>query len=431
MPCHAARFADHARRARKQGRPAGQGPLNHQNAALGEGKHVRFLAGNKHWPHAHAGAYGNAAASQHGKALGQIFRQNFTLARSHRCAVRNIGAVFRGGIRLVQGAALQHHNAPVARIKRPLHILRFGVVFLQRQRDLGKVCGLRIRKAGWHASKPGKSLADRLRRIGAGKNKNIGGNCAVHHGLRQARHGIEQHLLLPARGSHRITAVGHAAGGGGHHGKHAHAHGRGIVRDAVLIPIAHGGHGILAGDNFFPNFAGFFRGYVKLGAVLPGKGDAQRIFAHGAAAQRKGKPRPGPALHGGHGLGDFLLQFRRQRRAEHGLLQCRRKTENFIQAVHIRSLNAAVQLAVQPAVFHKAVVGADRHGKTVRHVQPRVGRHFTQIGHFAAHKGDVMQTNIAKRHDIGAVLMRLIFKQILHLLTNAVKGLLQRLVAFI
>jgi len=99
--------------------------------------------------------------------------------------------------------------------------------------------------------------------------------------------------------------------------------------------------------------------------------------------------------------------------------------------VHIRCLNAAVQFAVQAAVFHKPVVGADRHGKTIRHVQPRMGRHFAQIGHLAAHKGDVVQADIAKRHDIGAVLMRLIFKQILHLLTNAVKGLLQRLIAFI
>ena len=431
MPSHAARFADHTRCARKQGRPAGQGPLNHQNTALGEGKHVCFLAGNKHRPHAHAGAYGNAAAGQHGKAFGQIFRQNFALARSHRCAVRNIGAVFRGGIRLVQRAALQHHNTPVAGIKRPLHILRLGVVFFQRQRNLRKVCSLRIRKAGWHARKPCKGLAYGLRRIGAGKNKNIRCNCAVHHGLRQARHGIEQHLLLPARGCDGIPAVSHAAGGSGHHGKHTHAHGRGIIRDTVLIAIAHGGHGILAGDNFFPDFAGFFRRHIKLGTVLPGKGNTQRIFAHGAAAQGKGKPRPGPALHGGHGLCDFLLQFRRQGRAEHGLLQGRRKAENFIQTVHIRSLNAAVQLAVQAAVFHKAVVGADSHGKTIGHVQPRVGRHFAQIGHLAAHKGDVVQADIAERHDIGPVLMRLLFKQALHLRTNPVKGLLQRLVAFI
>ena len=54
---------------------------------------------------------------------------------------------------------MQHHNAARAGIKRPLNVLRLGVIFLKRQRHLGKLCGLRICKAGRHARKPGDAGA--------------------------------------------------------------------------------------------------------------------------------------------------------------------------------------------------------------------------------------------------------------------------------
>jgi len=261
-----------------------------------------------------------------------------------------------------------------------------------------------------------------------GKNKDIRGNGAVHHSLGQARHSVEQHLLLPARCGHRVAAVGHAACCGGNHGKHAHAHGGRIVRDTMLVAVAHGRDGILAGDNFFPDFTGFFWRHVKLGAVLPGKRHPKRIFSHCAAAQGQQQARPGPALHFRDGFGNFPLQIWRQRRTEYGLLQRSGKAEDFLKAVHVCGLNTAVQLAAQPVVFHKAVIGAHSHGKAVGHIQPGVGRHLAQIGHFAAHQGNMAQADIAQRHDAGAVLQRLFFKQALHLPADAVKRLLQRLV---
>ena len=60
-----------------------------------------------------------------------------------------------------------------------------------------------------------------------------------------------------------------------------------------------------------------------------------------------------------------------------------------------------------------------------------MGCNFAQIGHFAAHKRDVAQANIAQRHDIGAVLMGLFFKQTLHLPANTVKCLLQGFVTVV
>ena len=99
--------------------------------------------------------------------------------------------------------------------------------------------------------------------------------------------------------------------------------------------------------------------------------------------------------------------------------------------MHVCGLNTAVELAAQPAVIHKAVVGAYGHGKAIGHIQARVGRHLTQVGHFAAHKRDMTQANIAQRHDIGAILMGLFFQQALHLPANTVKCLLQRFVTVV
>ena len=72
MAGHAARFADQARSPGKQRGPAGLGPLDDQDAAPRERKHVRILAGHENGPHGDPGTDGHPPLGQDGQISRKI-----------------------------------------------------------------------------------------------------------------------------------------------------------------------------------------------------------------------------------------------------------------------------------------------------------------------------------------------------------------------
>ena len=416
MPGHAAGFADQARGARQQGGPAGIGPLHHQHAALGKGEHVRFLAGHKGRSHAHAGTHRHAAARQNGQAGRQL------RGLSVLCPAGN-------AVGLAQRPALQDHDASVPGFQGPFHILRFVVIFFQRQGHASQPGGLGDGEAE-RARRVSRMFFEQMRRVFAAEHKNVGRDGSVHHGLGQTRHGIEQHPLLSVGGGHGVTAVSHATGFGAHHSQHSHGHGRRVVRNAALVAVAHGSDRVFTGHDFLPDFAGFFGRHIEFRTVLAGKGHAQSVLAHGAAAQGQKQTVAGPLLHARHGFGNGRLQVWRQRRRQHTLLQGGGQAEHLIQTAHVRGLNTTLQLAAQAVIFHEAVIGGHRYRETIGHIQAHIGGQFAQIGHLAAHLGQVGQAYVGQRPDQRPP--RRMFRQgqqALHIPPDALKGLLQRGIA--
>ena len=249
----------------------------------------------------------------------------------------------------------------------------------------------------------GDMLFKQLRRILATEGKHVRCDGPVHHSLGQPGNGIKRHLSPSLPAGHGVAAVSHTAGQRLHHAEHSHTHGRSLIRDAALETVAHGRNRVLAGHDLLPDFAGFFGQDIQFRPVLTRKGHAQSIFAHGAAAQGKAQLAAATFHHARHGLFDGLLQLRRQGRVEDALLQCGRQAEQIVHAVHVRALDAAGDLVTQPVVFHEGMIGVDRHGKTVRHGQPHIGRDFAKIGHLAADLRHVPQTNVRQGQQQGAV----------------------------
>ncbi len=271
----------------------------------------------------------------------------------------------------------------------------------------------------------GQTFTDKLGGDFPAENIHVRRYCPVHHSLRQAGHRIEQYLFTAATGGHGITAVCHPARCSGDHCQNPHAHGRGIIGNAMMVAVAHGSDRILAGNDLFPYFAGFFRRHVEFRPVLARKGNTKRVFAHRAAAQGQLETGTSLGTHDSHSFSNGIFKFGGQRRREYGLLQGGSQTEDLIKALHVCGLNKPVQLTLQAVIFHKTIVGADCHGKAVRHGKAGIGGHFAQICHFAPHKSEVTQAYLVKMQDKGAVLMWRFFQQSFHLAADTAERLKQ------